>query len=79
MEKKIEIALLVGIIVVLGFILVFYKNGIKQDSGFTGTYNERYELTSESSNSTSSNSQPQKIGTVTVKSGETNRIDIKEV
>ena len=79
MEKKIEIALLIGVIVVLGFILVFYKNNIKQDSGFTGTYNERYELTSQSINSTSSSNQPQKVGSVTVKGGETNRVDIKEV
>jgi len=76
MERKIEIALLIGIIVVLGFILVFYNN--KDDSDFKGTYSKSYELTTEQDNSTFPN-QPKKIGTVTIKSGETKRVDIKEV
>jgi hypothetical protein len=78
MEKEIKVILLIGIIAVLGFILIFYKDDIKNDTEFRGTHNERYELTNQI-NSSNTNNQPQKIGTVTVKPGETNRIDIKGV
>ena len=78
MERKIEIALLIGIVVVLGFILIFYKDKV-QDNNFIESYNEKYEFNKENISSSTSNNQPQKVGTVTVKSGETNRVDIKEV
>lgn len=78
MGKKIELALLIGVIVVLGFILIFYNDKVKDDD-FTSSYNEKYEFNKENISSSNLNNQPQKVGTVTVKSGETNRVDIKEV
>lgn len=77
MNKKLETALFIGIIAILGFILIFYKNSVKDGSDFKTTSNEYYELNMPYNNSTELNNQPQKIGSVSVKSGETNRLDIQ--